>query len=263
MIVDCHAHIFPDHVVERAMEVLTACYSAAPVVLPTRDNLLRHMDECGVEAAVAVSVATRPAQVASINAWTTRLGSDRLIPFGALHPHHDETAGEVERLVDAGVRGIKLQPHFQGYDIVEPQFARMLEAVGDRLVVLLHGGQELVPLEHPVPTPARVAALARQFPQVRFVVAHLGASGMWDEVEEHLVGLDVWFDASYVFPFCPPEQVLRIIRNHGPERIVWGSDFPWQTQTVGIEGVRSLGLSDAETAGILGGNLRRLLGLAS
>jgi uncharacterized protein len=261
MIVDCHAHIFPDHVAERAMEVLAACYGAAPVVLPTRDNLLRHMDQCGVDRAVAVSVATRPAQVAGINAWLMGLGSERLIPFGALHPHYEDIPDEVERLLEAGVRGIKLQPHFQAYDIVEPQFARMLEVVGDRLVVLLHGGQELIPIEHVVPTPARVAALARQFPQVRFILAHLGASGMWDEVEQHLVGQDVWFDASYVFGFCPPEQILRIIRNHGPGRIVWGSDFPWQGQAVGLEGVRSLGLSEAETAGILGGNLLKLLGL--
>jgi hypothetical protein len=261
MVVDCHAHIFPDHVVDRAMEVLTACYNAAPVMSPTRDNLLRHMDESGVDRAVVVSVATRPGQVAGINAWLTGLGSERLIPFGALHPHYEDIAGEVQRLLEAGVRGIKLQPHFQGYDIVEPEFGRLLDAVGDRLVVLLHGGQEIVPLERVVPTPARVAALAREFPQVRFVVAHLGASGMWDEVEAHLVGQDVWFDASYVFGFCPPEQIRRIIRNHGPTRIVWGSDFPWQTQAAGLEGVRSLGLTEAETAGILGGSMLRLLGL--
>lgn len=258
MIVDCHAHIFPDHVAERAMDALTARYGASPVVLPTRDNLLRHMDDCGVDQAVAVAVATHPGQVRSINTWLTTLDTERLIPFGALHPYAEDLAGEVARLVGAGIWGIKLQPHFQEYRLDEEAVPAMLEAVGDRLAVLLHGGQEIIAIPHVSPVPWRVAALARQFPQVRFIVAHLGAYEMWDEVEEHLVGQDVWLDASYVFGHCPPQQALRIIRNHGAERVVWGSDFPWQAQSEGLTGLRGLGLDDEELAGILSGNLLRL-----
>jgi predicted TIM-barrel fold metal-dependent hydrolase len=94
---------------------------------------------------------------------------------------------------------------------------------------------------------------------VRFVFAHLGAYRQWDEVEESLVGEEVHFDASYVFDLCSDEQISRIVRNHGPERILWGSDFPWQTQREGLEGVARLGLSEEERAAMLGGNLMRLL----
>ena len=41
---------------------------------------------------------------------------------------------------------------------------------------------------------------------------------------------------------------------------MWGSDFPWQTQARGLEGIRRLGFSEQEVAMLLGGNLARLLG---
>jgi predicted TIM-barrel fold metal-dependent hydrolase len=261
MVIDCHAHIFPEHVVDRAMETLSVRYGIGPVVRPTPDELLRIMDRDGVDCAIAVAVATRPAQVTSINDWLLGLNRPRLLPFGALHPHFDDVAGEVQRLLDAGIKGIKLQPHFQDYTLDDPATLRMFEVIGDRMVVLLHGGNEIIPIPDVQPTPPRVLALHRQFPQVRFIIAHLGASGLWDDVEDHLVGEDVYFDASYVFDICSDEQIERIIRRHGPERILWGSDFPWQAPEQGLRGVARLGLTDAEKAGILGGNLARLLGL--
>jgi hypothetical protein len=96
-------------------------------------------------------------------------------------------------------------------------------------------------------------------PQVRFIFAHLGAYLQWDEVEETLVGRDAYLDASYVFDICSDQQIRRIIQGHGPERIVWGSDFPWQTQAQGLAGIRRLGFGADVEKGILGGNLLRLL----
>ena len=261
MIFDCHAHIFPEHVVDRAMEALGAVYNARPVARPTPDNLLRHMDGCGVDRALVVAVATRPSQVAPVNSWLTALGEPRLTPLGSLHPHCDDVAGEVQRLLDAGIRGVKLQPHFQGYGFDDPATDALFEAIGDRLWVLLHAGQEIVPLDRVEPTPERLLALHRRFPQVRLILAHLGGFLEWDGVEELLVGEDVWLDASYVFGICPDERIKRIILSHGPERVLWGSDFPWQTAAHGIAGIERLGLTDEQKRGILGENLQRLLSL--
>jgi len=84
---------------------------------------------------------------------------------------------------------------------------------------------------------------------------------MWDGVEELLVGQDVYFDASYVFDICPDWRIERIIRNHGFERVVWGSDFPWQPQSQGLAGVARLDLPQDAKRKILGENLAELLGL--
>jgi uncharacterized protein len=260
MIFDCHAHIFPEHVVDRAMAALSARYDARPVGRATPEGLLRHMDESGVDRALTVAVATKPSQVRSVNDWLMGLGEPRLVPFGCLHPHAADTADEVQRLVDAGIKGVKLQPHFQEYGLDDPQVYRMFEAIGDQLWVLLHGGQEIVPLERIEPTPARLLRLHQDFPQVRFIFAHLGGYLEWDAVEQLLVGEDVLFDASYVFGICPDEQIARIIREHGTHRVVWGSDFPWQTQAEGLAGIGRLGLTEDQEQAILGTNLLRVLG---
>jgi predicted TIM-barrel fold metal-dependent hydrolase len=135
----------------------------------------------------------------------------------------------------------------------------MLELIGDRLVVLLHGGQEIAAIPDVQPTPERLLALHRRFPDARFILAHLGAYQQWDEVEELLVGENVYFDVSYVFGKCPDERIKRIIRAHGVDKVVWGSDFPWQTQCEGLAGMTRLGLSGGETRAVLSGNLLRLL----
>ena len=259
MIFDCHAHIFPENVVDRAMQALSARYGARPVGRATPEGLLQHMDECGVDRCLVLGVATRPGQVQSINDWLTGLKEERLTPLGSLHPHMDGLEDEVARLVDLGVKGVKLQPHFQEYALDDPQVRRMFEAIGDRLFVLMHGGQEIIPIDDLQPTPPRLARLVEAFPQVRFVFAHLGAYLQWDEVERELVGSGAHLDASYVFDICPDEQIRRIILNHGPERVMWGSDFPWQTQAQGLRGIARLGLGTEIEAGILGGNLLRLL----
>ena len=262
MLIDAHTHVFAEHIVDRAMEALTARYGAAPVARPTTDGLLRHMDENAVDRAIVLSVATKPSQVRSINAWLTGLNEPRLIPFGSLHPHLEDVEEEIARLVDAGVRGVKLQPHFQDYRLDDPRLLKMLERIGDRLLVLMQGGQEIVRIDDVQPTPQRLLALHRRVPEVRFILAHLGAYRQWDEMEEHLVGEEVVLDASYVFGICPDEQIERIIRNHGADGIVWGSDFPWHPASLGLEGMRRLSLSKAEREAILGGNIARMLGAA-
>lgn len=261
MVIDCHAHIFPESIVDRAMQALGERYGAQPVARPTPDELLRHMDSHGVDRACVLGVATKPSQVTAINDWLISLNEPRLIPFGSLHPYDGNLESEVARLLGAGVRAVKLQPHFQGFELEDPRTVSMFEVIGDRLIVLLHGGQEIAPIENLQPTPARLLSLHRQFPQVRFILAHLGAYQQWDEVEQMLVGTDVWLDASYVFGICPEDQITRIIACHGVPKIVWGSDFPWQTQGHGLEGVRRLGLSVEDEAAILGGNVARLLGI--
>ncbi len=260
LIIDAHTHIFPDHVAQRAVDRLGSTYGVAPVAPATRDGLLRHMDECGVDRSVLAPVSTKPEQVPGINEWITNLDTERLIPFGTLHPFYGDCAGEIEKLLDRGVRGFKLQPYFQGYDFEAPEFRAMMELVGDRLVVLLHGGQEMVPIEPLIPTPERVAALHRDFPQVRLIVAHLGGFQVWDAVEQHLVGRDVFFDLSYTFGHIGDEQLRRIVAAHGTEHLVWGSDFPWQSQAEALAGLRALSLPPEQEAAVLSGNWLRLTG---
>ncbi len=260
-IIDAHTHVFPEKVVDKAMAALEAAYGTRPPLRPTVDDLLAHMDQTGVDAAVICPVATNPDQVRSINRWMASLAGERLIPLGALHPSDPRWDEEIKFLVDHGIPGVKLQPYFQKFELLAPATLEMLENLAGRLFVVLHAGQEIKPIAHVDPTPQRLLELHRMLPELQFMAAHLGSYQMWDEVEEYLVGEEIYMDLSFAFNKTSDKQIARIIRNHGPERILFASDFPWQSPSEVLAGLERLDLSDEHQAMILGGNAARLLGL--
>ncbi len=261
-ILDCHAHLFPDGLAERAMARLGDHYGVAPVRMPTLAELIAEMDDWGVDRAAALQVATKPEQVSPINDWDLELSRHpRLIHFGALHPGQsaEDIEAEIERLVAGGVRGVKLQPFFQGFDPLASEGLDLIARIGRRLVVVIHGGEEMVTVRPLFTGPDRLARLLDLAPDTRFVIAHLGGYERWDEVLHVLAGRDVWFDISFTLHRCPRDLALRIIERHGTSRIVWGSDFPWAHMD--WHPVEALGLGPEATAAILGANLAALLAL--
>lgn len=244
------------------MSRLSEHYGVRPVRLPNLAGLLAEMDEWQVDRSVALQVATKPEQVRPINDWALELlAQPRIVPFGSLHPAlpEDELEAEIGRLAVGGVRGIKLQPYFQGYDPLEPASLAMLRRIGSRLVVTLHGGEEMVRVRPLYTTPTDLARLLDLVPEVRLIIAHLGGYERWEEVEAVLAGRDAYFDLSFTLHRCPRDLALRILERHGVDRVVWGSDFPWAHQD--WHAVDVLGLSAEEREGLLGGNVSRLLGL--
>jgi predicted TIM-barrel fold metal-dependent hydrolase len=258
--IDFHTHVFPDRVAERATAALTEAYEAAPQGEATVAGVLAAMDEAGVDKAVVCPVATRPEQVVSINRWVTSLDRARFIPFGALHPDFAEPEEELAFLRGEGVRGLKLQPHFQGYELESAPLLRMFERLED-FVVLMHGGQEIKPLPSVPTTPERLRALHDRFPRQRLVIAHLGGYQMWEDMEAHLLGTDLYFDLSYTFDRLDDATIARLVAAHGPERILFGSDYPWMLPAAARAGVERMGWSEEVKRGILAGNAERILGI--
>ena len=258
--IDAHTHIFPEKIADRAVARLGEMYDARPVRRPVLDSLVAEMDEAGVDRSVFAPVSTRPEQVPSINDFALGLVDEpRVIPFGTLHPGHEDVEAEIERLIKGGISGVKLQPYFQGFSFEDEATHRMFDAIGDRLVVLMHGGQEIVEIDHVIPHAAALARLIERHPTLRMIVAHMGGYQMWEEVREHLVGAPVHFDLSYTFNRAPDDLIMDICSAHGWDRIVFGSDFPWQSQREALEGLRRLGLDEQTFAAVAGGNLRELL----
>jgi predicted TIM-barrel fold metal-dependent hydrolase len=259
-VTDFHTHIFPDRVADRALQTLVEAYQAAPQGPATVAGVLAAMDAAGIAQAVVCPVATRPDQVTSINRWVTALDRERFIPFGALHPDFPGLREELAFLRDQGVRGLKLQPHFQGYAVEDAALLRMFEHLED-FVVLMHGGQEIKPIPFVPTTPERLRALHDRFPRQRLVIAHLGGYQMWEGVEEYLLGQDLYFDLSFTFDRLNDATIARLVAAHGPEQILFGSDYPWMTPAQARAGVERMPWSEEEKRGILGGNAKRLLGI--
>jgi predicted TIM-barrel fold metal-dependent hydrolase len=260
-IVDFHVHAFPDEVAERAINALLEAYHVRAVTDGTVGGLLRHMRESKVAYSVVQPVATKPSQVRSINDWAASRTEPGIVCFGAIHPDYEDVRGEIERIISLGIPGIKIQGNWQGVCVDDPRMMPIYEAAQGRLMIMFHSGEELAPFEEMKATPRRLAAVHRDFPNLTMIAAHMGGYRMWDEVEECLLGKDVYFDTSACFPQdLPDSRFLEFIRRHGAERILFATDSPFGDALADIPRLLQMGLTDSELDLIFSKNARRLLG---
>jgi uncharacterized protein len=173
----------------------------------------------------------------------------RLIGFAFVHALRDR--GRIYRMVERAVnqwrfRGIKLHGHEAMASREVCETARAL-----RLPLLVDvAGQAHV-----------IDMLAPQYPDVSFIVPHLGSFGDdWrahQQVVDQLVRYpNVYSDTSGVRRF---DYIVQAVRRAGPHKLLFGSDGPWLHPAVELHKIRLLGLPHEKEALILGGNALRLL----
>lgn len=260
IVLDFHVHAFPDELAPRAMEQLSRRSNLIPSYDGTISGLRRSMMEAGISASVIQPVATKPSQVRSINDWVLSLKSDRLIPFGAIHPDLERPWEELKRIKALGIRGVKIHGDYQEAFIDEERYMPIYEAMEDLgMILLLHAGVD-IGLPPPVrATPERILRVHESFPRLRIVAAHMGGFRMWDEVERYLLGREIYFDTSYVRTFMDDERAMKMMQKHGIDRILFATDAPWADQKEELSWITSLGFSEEELDKILWGNGAKLL----
>ena len=260
-IIDIHTHIFPDALAPAAIASLQAAGGLTARYDGTVGGLVAEMDRTGVDVSVVQPVATKPEQVASINDWVASLASERIVPFGAMHPNLDDPAAEVARMASLGLRGFKLHPEHQAFDPHEQRMdAIYAAAVEHDMIVFFHAGADVI---HTTVrgTPESFATVLDEWPDLTFVLAHLGGFRQWRGVAEVLSGRGVWLDTAYTLGHLPDDEFVRLVRQHGLDRVLFGSDGPWTDPAAEMTHLRRLDFNEAELAALLGGNAEELLSL--
>ncbi len=163
-----------------------------------------------------------------------------------------------------GLLGIKLHPDYQNTFINDVKMIRLIQyAVEIGLIVVIHAGLD-IGLPNPVHcTPKLTKDLLHKISigEGKIILAHMGGYDMWDDVEKYLVGEEIWMDTSYSLNKMEQEQLLRIVKDHGSNRILFGTDSPWDGQKEGLAALNKLGLTKEQHDLILGGNAMQILGL--
>lgn len=260
-IVDFHAHIFPDALAPAAVPALEAAGELTATFDGTVGGLLASMDRCGIDVTVVQPVATKASQVEGINDWVATLASERIVPFGAMHPRLADPAEEIARMASLGLAGFKMHPEHQSFEPHDPALEPIwAAAVEHSMIVFFHAGADVI---HPTVhgTPESFATLLNEWPDLRSVLAHMGGFREWEGVLDHIVGKDVWLDTAYTPGHLADENLCALARAHGVDRVLFGSDTPWTDQAVEVEKLRAVGLTDDELDAVLGGNAARILGL--
>ena len=226
----------------------------------TVGGLLRSMDAAGVEKSVICSIATKAEQFAPVLKWSLGIASDRLIPLASVHPVASDVVDQVREIKASGLKGIKIHPYYQGFDLADEVLSPFYEAVVETgLVLVSHTGFDIAfPRDRKADSDRILEVLAR-YPGLKFLATHFGAWSDWDDVESKLIGKPVNMEISLTLEFLPPERVRRMVLAHPADRLFFGSDSPWGTPKDLLALVRGLNLPDPLMARLLSGNALQLL----
>jgi predicted TIM-barrel fold metal-dependent hydrolase len=294
MIIDSHLHLYSKDAAcdptgwaaARGELGWGAC--VAPAARPslqawaTVDELLYHMDEAGVDRAILQGwywqhQATADEQNDWYQDWI-QAHPDRLSAFAAVARPDAPALAATRRRLDAGFIGLgELCPQVHQTAFASLEWDGLMSLAREyRVPVTLHVSDPIIAPPGPAgktPPLDEYRALARRFPEIRFILAHWGGGLPFYELSTRVSRdlQNVLYDTAASALLYNKAIYRRVCDVIGPERILWGTDYPLLTHprrarkpgfALDLEDVRTAGLSAHEEALILGGNAARIFGWA-
>ncbi|ROO89123.1 hypothetical protein EDD29_6810 [Actinocorallia herbida] len=216
-------------------------------------RILDRMDAAGVDMAMVCSLAQRIENDFLID--LVQRHPDRLFGFGQVMPQDDDALAEVERIAEAGMLGLKLHPTLHGYffsdhGLLDPVYRICREA---GIAVLVNA------LDDPFCSPFMIEEIAKGFPEVPTIIAHMGA--VWNVPDAILVAErnpNVYLETSATLL----SDVRRAYARLGPEKIVMGTEWPGHDFDLERMKIGKAITDDADRALVEGGNIARILGIS-
>ncbi len=281
-ITDVHVHIQPWRELKPA--ALAVMWRGPEVdrdrmiqVMEDPKALLEVMDRAGVWRVGLVNYPSPDVMgfTDAVNGFSAKYASantERLLPYGGVHPRFTrDPAGDVDRLVDLGIRLLKLHPPHQLFPA--NAYSDGLTALGDiyrrceqrGLPVMIHTGTSIFPgARSKYGNPLELDDVAIDFPDLTIVMAHGGRPLYMEEaffvLRRHP---RVWLDVSGI----PPARLLEYFPRLSElaDRVVWGTDWPSpgvKDMRVNIDQFLALSLSDPHKKAILETNALALFPVA-
>ncbi len=229
MIIDCHTHL--NNYRDEGVEDLAGCL----------ERLLRDMRRNRVDAALVLSsfrvTPGRPSTRAVVEA--TRPYPNLYVVAGlGWEEFREQDLEEIRPWVAEGrVKGIKIYPGYEPFYPTDPKLApAMAFAREHRLPVMIHSGDTYSPkgklkYSHPL----HVDELAVDYPEVEFVICHIGNPWIRDTMEVLYKNANVSTDFSGLvlgdfedrFEIYMRKQVQEmLLYGVQPERCLYGTDWP-------------------------------------
>jgi predicted TIM-barrel fold metal-dependent hydrolase len=279
VIIDFHTHIFSPRIKENRGNYIDAdpcfagLYSDEKARLATADELIESMDSEGIDISVILNIGwTTHELCVETNDYIMESISrfpKRLVGFGSVQPRFPgPTVKEMERCIRGGIRGIgEIRPDVQQFNLLDKEsevcFIEFL--VEHELILLTHASE---PVGHQYQgkgsvTPEILYPFIINYPNLKIVCAHWGGGlpfyALMPEVKKAMA--NVYFDTA-ASPYLYSSQIYtQVIDLVGPEKILFGTDFPLLKPGRLLSEIDSLGLRDATRKMILEDNARNLLGI--
>ena len=281
MIIDCHTHIFPPEVRDKREDffdrepAFKLLYSVPGSRLCGAEELIRNMDDEGIDKSVVFGFPWYTEDYFKRNndyvLEVVERYKGRLIGFGTACPVAHGADEEVERCLRSGLSGIgelALYTETSGLGILKAlgPIAEMAQRFD--VPILLHANESV---GHSYPgktslTLKEIYDFLQYFPDNRIILAHWGGGLFFYHLmkrEVKRVLQNTWFDTA-ASPYLYDPQIYSIAtRIVGPEKILFGSDFPLLKPGRYFKEMNAAGLSPDAIKKICGENAASLLNLLS
>lgn len=269
MVIDFHTHIFPDKIAAKTIDTLSKKGKMIPYSDGTVSGLCDKMADAGIDIAVTLPVLTSPTQFDSITRYAAEINSAfadkerRIISFAGIHPKCEEIEKKMAFIKESGFLGVKIHPDYQDAFITDEGYIRILECAREYdLIVITHSGVDAAYRDKPVRcAPTLVKELIKKVPHKKFVLAHLGANEMFDEVLSTLCDEDVYFDTALVLDYVDKDTFLKVLDRHGADRMLFATDSPWSSIRKSVDFIKKLSLDKNTEEKLFYKNAKELLGI--
>ena len=260
-IIDFHTHIYPDPIARKASDTISRFYVIDGDNMDgTAATLLKQGKAAGIDHFVVLPVGLKPDHVRHINAFI--IGQVAAHPqftgFGTVHAGMENLVEEVEFIHRSGLRGVKMHPDTQLFNIDDPRLFPVYERLRELdLPVMLHTGDNRYDFSHP----RRLRHILALFPGLKAIGAHFGGYSVYEAALDALRDTDCFLDVSSSLMFLEPERAVDYIRKYGPERMLFGSDYPLWDPASEVQRFLSLPLREEEFEQIAHRTAENLLGI--
>ena len=147
MVIDFHTHVVPDKIAERTISALQSASSSTPHTNGTVLGLVESMEKHGISVSVSLPVLTKPEQFESVLNYQVSINEQfknstpKIISFAGVHPSCDNLENKMERIKNAGIKGVKIHPEYQRTPIDDEGYIKILTLAKKLdLIVITHAG---------------------------------------------------------------------------------------------------------------------------
>jgi predicted TIM-barrel fold metal-dependent hydrolase len=279
MIIDCHTHILPEEVRKNRLRycqndaAFREIYGDEKAQMIGPEPLIVEMDERGVDIAVVCGFPWQdPDRCAMGNdaiLEAVQRFPDRLIGFGSVYPDKpDQALKEIDRCVAGGLRGIG-ELGFYTRSMTDQDIALLKPIcthIRDLGIPLLLHTNETVGHTYPGKGETDLREVYRfvsSFSDMILILAHWGGGLVFYEIMPSVARVTqrVYYDTA-ASPFLYRKDIYRVALDIvGPDRLVFGSDYPLLSPARYFREMREAGLDQMSMDKVLGGNMKRLLAL--
>lgn len=258
--IDIHAHVYPDAIAGKAAQSIRNFYGLEGEGMDgTAGMLMQQGARAGITKYLILPVAVKPEQVSSINDYihSKTLEQDCFLGFGTVHAGMEDIIGEAERIADMGLKGIKIHPDCQRFDIDDPRLYPLYETVQGKLPMMIHMGDVKYDHSHP----ARLRRVLELFPDLQVCAAHFGGHTMYETAREYLSDTSCIMDISSTLMFMEKGQAEYYINHYGVERLAFGTDYPVWDPVQEVQRFLSLNITQTQREQIAHKTAERFLNL--